>query len=250
MDNQKASIIQVINLSKQFGSFKAVDQISFNVLKGEIFAFLGPNGAGKTTTMKMLITLLTPSSGSIIIAGIDALKQKNAARQTFGIVFQDTSVDFDLTAYENMQFHAVLYGVPKKEQKERIEKLLRLVGIWDRRHSLVKTFSGGMRRKLEVARGFLHQPKILFLDEPTLGLDPQTRNYIWQYLLDDNHKNETTIFFTTHYLEEAQATAQRVAIIDEGKIVALGRPKDLQKETQTDSLENAYLQLVGKKSTE
>jgi ABC-2 type transport system ATP-binding protein len=246
----KKDIVQVINLSKFFNSYQAVKNVSFTVSQGEIFAFLGPNGAGKTTIIKMLTTLLTPSSGLIIIGGLDALKEKNAVRRLFGIVFQDPSLDFDLTPYENMQFHAVLYGIPRTERKKRIEELLRLVGLWERRNSLVKTFSGGMRRRLEVARGILHQPKILFLDEPTLGLDPQARNLIWQYLFDLNQKMGVTIFFTTHYLDEAEAAAGQVAIIDNGEIIALGTPAQLRKKTKTKSLEEAYLRLVGKRTEE
>lgn len=243
-------IVQVVNLSKYFDSYPAVKKVSFAVNEGEIFAFLGPNGSGKTTIIKMLTTLLTPSSGLIIINGHDALKEKDAVRRRFGIVFQDPSLDFDLTPYENMEFHAVLYGVTRAERKKRIEELLRLVGLWERRNSLVKTFSGGMRRRLEVARGILHQPKILFLDEPTLGLDPQARNFIWQYLFELNRKMGVTIFFTTHYLEEAEATAQRVAIIDKGEIIALGTPIQLKEKTKTTSLEKAYLRLVGGRTEE
>jgi len=243
-------IIRVMNLSKNFKGYPAVKKVSFTVDQGEIFAFLGPNGAGKTTVIKMLTTLLTPSSGLIFIGGFNIREEKNAIRRLFGIVFQDSSLDFDLTAYENMQFHAILYGMAKGEWKMKIEELLRLVGLWSRRHSLVKTFSGGMRRRLEVARSFLHQPKILFLDEPTLGLDPQTRKTIWQYLLDLNRNSGVTVFFTTHYLDEAAATAQRVAIIDGGEITALGTPLELQRKTQSGSLEEAYLKLVRKEAGE
>ncbi len=240
-------IVQVINLSKFFNTYPAVNNVSFTVNQGEIFAFLGPNGAGKTTIIKMLTTLSIPSSGSIIIDGHDALKEPNTVRRMFGIVFQDSSLDFDLTPYENMQFHAVLYGIPRTERGKRIKELLRLVGLWEKRNSLVRTFSGGMRRRLEVARGILHQPKILFLDEPTLGLDPQARNSIWQYLYDLNQKRGVTIFFTTHYLDEAETIAKNVAIIDNGEIIALGTPTQLQKKTKTTSLEEAYLRLVGER---
>ncbi len=196
--------IQVSNLTKKFHKLTAVDNISFSVNEGEIFAFLGPNGAGKTTTIKMLTTLLEPSSGSLSLNGADPVKEKNTVRKSFGIVFQDPSSDDELTAYENLEFHGILYKVPKKLLRRRIEELLKFVELWDRRDSLVKTFSGGMKRRLEIARGFLHHPKILFLDEPTIGLDPQTRNHIWDYVKKLNKKENITVFFTTHYMEEAE----------------------------------------------
>src|SRR5690242_16382725 len=185
--------IVVENLVKKYGDFVAVDAISFLVPQGEIFAFLGPNGAGKTTTIKMLTTLLTPTSGTILLEGIDVRQEKNKTRETFGIVFQDTSLDDELTAFENMQFHAVLYHVPLPQRRKQIDTLLHFVGLWERRNDLVKTFSGGMKRRLEIARGLLHHPKILFLDEPTLGLDPQTRNHMWEYIQELNKKEKLTI---------------------------------------------------------
>jgi ABC-2 type transport system ATP-binding protein len=237
--------ISVAQLTKKFGDFTAVNNISFNVKKGEIFAFLGPNGAGKSTTIKMLTTLLKPTEGQISINGNDPSRQQDLVRRSFGIVFQDPSLDDELTAYENMYFHSVLYSVPSRERKGRIEDLMRFVELWDKKDELVKTFSGGMKRRLEIARGFLHRPKIIFLDEPTLGLDPQTRNHMWSYIKDLNTKEQITIFFTTHYMEEAERVAQRIAVIDHGVIVAQGSPADLKLQTGTSSLEEAFLQLTG-----
>jgi ABC-2 type transport system ATP-binding protein len=239
------NIIQVKNLSRKFGDFKAVDNISFEVKQGEIFAFLGPNGAGKSTTIKMLTTLLHPTAGSIELNGFNPVKNASAVRRAFGIVFQDPSLDDELTAWENMEFHGVLYGVPKKLRRQRIEHLMNFVELWDRKDSLVKEFSGGMKRRLEIARGLLHHPKVLFLDEPTIGLDPQTRNHMWNYLLELNKSEGITVFFTTHYMEEASKIAQRIAIIDHGKIVATGTTEVLQAQTQTASLEDAFLKLTG-----
>jgi ABC-2 type transport system ATP-binding protein len=238
-------MITVSKLTKKFKEFTAVDNISFDVKKGEIFAFLGPNGAGKTTTIKMLTTLLHPTKGSILLNGFDPVLEQKDARSSFGIVFQDPSLDDDLTAYENMELHGVLYHVPKDIRKSRIEELMKFVELWDRKDSLVKTFSGGMKRRLEIARGLLHHPKIFFLDEPTQGLDPQTRNHVWEYIKELNKKEGITIFFTTHYMEEAEKSAQRVAIIDQGKIVAQGTPKGLIKKTRTKTLEEAFLKFTG-----
>ena len=241
----KQNIITVTNLTKKFNGFVAVDDINFDVKRGEIFAFLGPNGAGKSTTIKILTTLLLPTRGTVIINGFDVLKDKNSVRKSFGIVFQDPSLDDDMTAYENMELHAVLYSVPSGEIKQRIHDLLNFVEIFDRKDSLVKTFSGGMKRRLEIARGLLHHPKILFLDEPTLGLDPQTRNHMWQYVQDLSKKEGMTVFFTTHYMEEAEKIAKQIAIIDHGKIVATGSSEELRKQTETNSLEEAFLKLTG-----
>lgn len=240
------SMIQVTNLTKKFNHFVAVDSISFRVEAGEIFAFLGPNGAGKTTTIKMLTTLLRPTSGRMELGGFDPVKNSNEARRSFGIVFQDPSLDDELTAYENLEFHGVLYGLPKKVRRTRIEELLNLVELWDRRNELVKKFSGGMKRRLEIARGLIHHPKILFLDEPTLGLDPQTRNHIWNYIQSLNQKEKITIFFTTHYMDEAEKAAGNLAIIDHGRIVARGSPSELKNQTRTPSLEEAFLTLTGR----
>jgi len=241
------NIIEVKNLTKQFGELKAVDDISFNVNKGEIFAFLGPNGAGKTTTIKMLTTLLEPTSGEILVDGNNPVTRQNEVRRSFGIVFQDPSLDDELTAYENMEFHGVLYKVPKNIRKARVEQLLKFVELWDRKNDLVKNFSGGMKRRLEISRGLIHHPKILFLDEPTLGLDPQTRNHIWNYIKGLNKEENMTVFFTTHYMEEAERAAQKVAIIDHGKIISQGSPLELKKQTGAASLEDAFLKLTGKK---
>lgn len=239
------NIIEVKNLTKKFKDFIAVDSVSFEVKKGEIFAFLGPNGAGKSTTIKMLTTLLDATSGEILINGKNPAHNKDGVRKSFGIVFQDPSLDDEMTAYENMKLHAVLYSVPRREMNSRIEELLTFVELWDRKNDMVKTFSGGMKRRLEIARGLLHHPKILFLDEPTLGLDPQTRNHMWQYVENLSKKEGMTVFFTTHYMEEAERTAQRIAIIDHGKIIAIGTDKELTKQTETDSLEEAFLKLTG-----
>jgi ABC-2 type transport system ATP-binding protein len=240
------SIIEVKHLTKKFDDFVAVDDISFSVSKGEIFAFLGPNGAGKSTTIKMLTTLLQPNSGEIRLDGHDPVHDPHNVRLSFGIVFQDPSLDDQLTAWENMEFHGVLYGVPKKLRRERIAQLLKFVELWDRKDSLVKEFSGGMKRRLEIARGLLHKPKVMFLDEPTLGLDPQTRNHMWSYLEELNKDEGTTIFFTTHYMEEAEHIAQRIAIIDHGKIVASGTSEELKRQTNSASLEEAFLEFTGK----
>lgn len=239
------SMISAKNVTKRFGDITAVNNVSFEVEKGEIFAFLGPNGAGKSTTISMLTTMLRPTKGRLMLNSHNVAHDRNSARQSFGIVFQDPALEEELTAYENMHIHAVLYSIPKNEQERRIEDLLRLVDLWERRKSLVKTYSGGMRRRLEIARGLLHHPIILFLDEPTLGLDTQTRNLLWDYVKRLNEKEHTTIFFTTHYLDEAEAIAGRIAIIDHGKIIARGTPKELVKQTGTKSLEEAYLKLTG-----
>ncbi len=238
-------VIQVKNLTKKFGNFVAVNDISFSVDKGEVFAFLGPNGAGKTTTIKMLTTLLLPTSGEILLNGHNPVIEPYEVRSSFGIVFQDPSLDEELTALENMEFHGVIYKVPTDVRRERIEQLLKFVELWERRNDFVKNFSGGMKRRLEVARGLIHHPKILFLDEPTLGLDPQTRNHIWNYITDLNKKEGMTIFFSTHYMEEAEKIAQSIAVIDNGKIIDQGTVKELEERTKTSSLEEAFLKLTG-----
>jgi ABC-2 type transport system ATP-binding protein len=238
-------MIQVENLTKTFGTVKAVDDISFAVRAGEIFAFLGPNGAGKTTTIQMLTTLQRPTSGTMKLDGLDPVTNQLEARRTFGIVFQDPSLDSELTAYENMELHGVLYHVPRRIRGERIELLLKLFELWDRKDSYVKTFSGGMKRRLEIARGFLHTPKILFLDEPTLGLDPQSRNQLWTHVKYLNETEGVTVFLTTHYMDEAERVAQRIAIIDHGRIVSVGTAQELKERTGADSLEGAFLKLTG-----
>jgi ABC-2 type transport system ATP-binding protein len=240
------NIIEVTNLSKKFKDFVAVDKVSFNVEKGEIFAFLGPNGAGKSTTIRMLTTLLAPTGGQIKLNGFDPAKDQDGVRKSFGIVFQDPSLDDDMTALENMELHAVMYHIPGAVRKERIETLLKFVELWERRNELTKNFSGGMKRRLEIARGLLHHPKILFLDEPTIGLDPQTRNHMWNYIKEINKKEGMTVFMTTHYMEEAEKIAQRIAVIDHGKIIAEGTSEKLKEQTQTNTLEEAFLKLTGR----
>lgn len=240
-----ANIIEVEHLTKKFGDFEAVKDVSFSVAAGDIFAFLGPNGAGKSTTIKMLTTLLQPTSGRIRIDGHDPVTEADAVRHSFGIVFQDPSLDEDLTAWENLEFHGLLYGVPANIRRQRIDELLTLVDLSDRRGSFVREFSGGMKRRLEVARGLLHHPKIIFLDEPTLGLDPQTRNHLWSYVQKLNASAGITVFFTTHYMEEADKVARRIAIIDQGRIVAEGSSAELKQKTNTESLEAAFLALTG-----
>jgi ABC-2 type transport system ATP-binding protein len=239
------AMIRVRNLVKKFGDLVAVRDITFDVAEGEIFAFLGPNGAGKTTTIKMLTTLLKPTSGAMEVDGIDPALNPTKVRSRFGIVFQDPSLDEELTALENMELHAALYSVPRSVRAERTERLLRLFELWDRRNDRVKTFSGGMRRRLEIARGLLHTPKILFLDEPTLGLDPQTRNQLWTHVKRLNDQERVTVFLTTHYMEEAERVARRIAIIDHGAIVAQGSPEELKRQTSSETLEQAFLALTG-----
>lgn len=240
-----AILIRVSGLVKKFGDFTAVDGVSFSVAAGEIFAFLGPNGAGKTTTIKMLTTLLQPTSGSVEIDGLDPGRQGTQVRARFGIVFQDPSLDGDMTGRENMEMHGVFYHVPRKQREERTERLLRQFELWDRRNDMVKVFSGGMKRRLEIARSLLHTPKILFLDEPTLGLDPQTRNQLWTHVKELNRSEGVTVFLTTHYMDEAERVAQRIAIIDHGKIAAQGTPEELKQQTGKPSLEEAFLALTG-----
>jgi ABC-2 type transport system ATP-binding protein len=240
------SIIEARNVVKRFGEIIAVNDISFTVKRGEIFAFLGPNGAGKSTTISMLTTMLRPTSGKLFLNNHDVTKEQAKARKSFGIVFQDPALEEELTAYENMKLHAVLYSITKSEQEERIKELMELVDLWERKDSLVRTYSGGMRRRLEIARGLLHHPTILFLDEPTLGLDTQTRNLLWDYVEKLSRHEGMTIFFITHYLDEAENVADRIAIIDHGKIITTGTVEQLTKQTNTKSLEEAYLQLTGK----
>jgi len=244
--SQDEPVITIDHVTKRFGDVVAVDNVSFEVKKGELFALLGPNGAGKSTTIKMLTTILKPSEGKLTLAGHDVTKEQDQARKSFGIVFQDPSVDTEMTAYENMELHAALYGVSGRDTKSRVKTLLELVELWDRKDTLVKNFSGGMKRRLEIARGLLHHPHVLFLDEPTLGLDTQTRNLLWDYVQKMSQSEGMTVFFTTHYLEEAEAAADRIGIIDHGKLVALGTTRELMKLTATTSLEEAYLELTGR----
>lgn len=237
--------IDVKDLSVTFGQFKAVKNVSFEVPKGTVFAFLGPNGAGKTTTIRVLTTLLEQTGGSVVINGVDVSKDPLSVRRSFGICFQDQSLDDELTAFENLDFHGILYGVPKAERHAKIEELFALVELSDRRNDLVRTFSGGMKRRLEIARALIHEPKILYLDEPTLGLDPQTRNHIWDHIKRLNKQKGMTIFFTTHYMEEAERFADQVAIIDHGSIIVTGTPAELIARTETKRLEDAFIKLTG-----
>jgi len=221
-------IIKVKNLTKKFGSATAVDDISFTVAKGSIFGFLGPNGAGKTTTINILCTLLSPTSGSAIIDGHHCVEESSEVRKKIGIVFQDNTLDKELTAYENLLFHSYLYCVPRAVRRKKIDEALHFVNLHERKDDPVKKFSGGMKRRLEVARSLIHQPKILFLDEPTLGLDPQSRTNLWEFISRLPEEQGVTIFMTTHYMEEAEICGE-ISIIDKGKIIASGSPDDLKK---------------------
>jgi ABC-2 type transport system ATP-binding protein len=221
------SVVSVENLTKRYGNFTAVDSISFDVQPGEVFGFLGPNGAGKTTTISVLCTLLRLTSGRAEVAGFDVQKQSDSVRRPIGLIFQDPTLDVQLTGQENLDFHAAVYDVPSGQARSRGEQLLRMVELWDRRKDLVRTYSGGMRRRLEIARGLLHSPRVLFLDEPTIGLDPQTRRSIWEYILGLRKSEDLTLFLTTHYMDEAEY-CDRIAIIDQGKIVALDAPSNLK----------------------
>lgn len=221
------NIVEVEGLSRKFGQLVAVDKVSFQVARGEIFGFLGPNGAGKTTTINMLCTLLTPGEGKATLCGYDARKQRSEVRHCIGLVFQEPTLDEYLTAEQNLRFHAYAYQIPREIREARITELLELVELSDRRKSKVRTFSGGMKRRLEIARGLLHSPQVLFLDEPTLGLDPQTRRHIWDHILTLRQQHNLTIFLTTHYMDEAE-NCDRIAIIDHGHIIALDTPDKLK----------------------
>ncbi|NJD27928.1 MAG: ATP-binding cassette domain-containing protein [Chloroflexi bacterium] len=222
------NVIEVRGLRREFGKLVAVDDVSFEVRRGEVFGFLGPNGAGKTTTINMLCTLLKPSGGGATVNGFDVERQRSEVRRSIGLVFQQTTLDDYLSAEQNLRFHAYAYAVPAEVREPRIRELLTMVELWDRRRGSVRTFSGGMKRRLEIARGLLHHPKVLFLDEPTIGLDPQTRRHIWDYLLRLREAEDLTIFLTTQYLDEAEY-ANRIAIIDRGQIVALDSPDGLKR---------------------
>ena len=226
MDAQDA--IKVENLTKKFGDFTAVDGISFSVKPGELFGLLGPNGAGKTTTINMLSTLLNVTSGKAEVAGFDVSRNKGDVRQSIGVVFQDPALDYNLTGKENLEFHGMMYGVPKKERDERIAEVLKLVELTDKQNIAVEKYSGGMKRRLEIARGLIHKPKVLFLDEPTIGLDAQTRRLIWDYIKKLKSEGGVAIILTTHYMEEADYLCDRVAIIDHGKIVAMDNSESLK----------------------
>lgn len=233
--------VEAENIVKRFGEFEALRGVSFKVKKGEIFAFLGPNGAGKTTTVQILTTLLKPTEGTARVAGFDVVEDPREVRRRIGIVFQDPSLDRELTAYENMLIHGGVYNLGGQELKERIESLLRFVELWRFRDKPVKYFSGGMQRRLEIARSLIHEPEVLFLDEPTLGLDPQAREHIWQYI--ESVKGDTTIFLTTHYMDEAERLADQVAIIDHGRIIAEGSCEELKRLVGSDII---YLRVANK----
>ena len=220
-------VISVNDLSKRYEDLEAVRRVTFEVAPGETFGFLGPNGAGKSTTINILCTLLRPTAGSALVAGYDVAAEPLEVRRRIGLVFQDTTLDEYLTAEENLRFHAELYGVPRATIPGRVEQIMGMVGLWERRDSLVRTFSGGMKRRLEIARGLLHSPRVLFLDEPTVGLDPQTREHIWSYIGELRRKEDITIFMTTHYMDEAEY-CDRIAIIDNGEIVVSGTPDELK----------------------
>ena len=237
-------MIEIEGLSKKFGKLVAVDNISFRVPRGEIFGFLGPNGAGKTTTINILCTLLKPSGGRASVNGYDVLKERREVQRSIGLVFQDPTLDDYLTADQNLRFHAYAYGVPANVREKRMQELMELVELQDRRKNKVSTYSGGMKRRLEIARGLLHHPSVLFLDEPTLGLDPQTRRRIWEHVLTLRQQEDLTIFLTTHYMDEAEH-CERIAVIDNGRIIALDTPDNLK-----DSLGGDLVTLEAKDTQE
>src|SRR5579863_1894008 len=228
--------VRVSGLTKNYGEIKAVRGIDFTVAPGETFGFLGPNGAGKSTTIKILCTLAEPTSGTASVAGHDVMAERDAVRRNIGLVFQDTTLDNYLTGAQNLRFHAELYAVPPAAVEPRMRQVLDMVGLWDRRDSLVSTYSGGMQRRLEIARGLLHAPRVLFLDEPTVGLDPQTRSSIWTYINELRTREDITIFLTTHYMDEAEH-CDRIGIIDQGKIVVLDTPEALKASVGTDRVQ-------------
>jgi ABC-2 type transport system ATP-binding protein len=230
------AVISVSGLVKRYGDVEAVRGIDFEVARGETFGFLGPNGAGKTTTIKILCTLANATAGRALVAGYDSATSRDAVRRNIGLVFQDTTLDTYLTAEQNLRFHAELYGVPKAAVEPRMRQVMDMVGLWDRKDSLVSTYSGGMQRRLEIARGLLHAPHVLFLDEPTVGLDPQTRSSIWAYINDLKKREDITIFLTTHYMDEAEH-CDRIAIIDHGKIVAIDTPEALKASIGKDRVQ-------------
>jgi ABC-2 type transport system ATP-binding protein len=230
------SVVTARGLTKRYGTITAVDGIDLDVVTGETFGFLGPNGAGKSTTIGMLCTLVEPTAGSATVAGFDSRSQRDEVRSNIGLVFQDTTLDGYLTAAQNLRFHAELYGLPRATVPERMERVLTMVNLWERRDSLVQTFSGGMKRRLEIARGLMHLPRVLFLDEPTIGLDPQTRSSIWGYLAELQRSEDITIFLTTHYMDEAEF-CDRIAIIDHGRIIALDTPDALKASVGHDRVQ-------------
>ncbi len=237
MQKKGVNILDIItaeNLTKKFNGFTAVDSISLSVKKGEIFGFLGPNGAGKTTTIKMLITLLNPTAGSAKVAGFDIIKQRDEVRENIGVVFQTPALDIELTGRENLDFHARMYALSSEEKKSRINQVLELVNLIEKKDIFVKYYSGGMKRRLEIARGLMHFPTVLFLDEPTLGLDAQTRRAIWTYIRKMNKDEGTTIFLTTHYMDEADYLCDRIGIIDHGKILVMDSTDNLKNSIGND----------------
>jgi len=251
-----SNVIQVNNLVKKFNGFEAVKGVSFDVKEGETFGFLGPNGAGKTTTINMLVTIVRPTSGSATLNGYDVSSNPSQVRQSIGIVFQDPSLDERLTAMDNLQFHGLIYNVDKETRNKNIAGMLEMMKLTERKNDIVRTFSGGMKRRLEIARGLIHEPKVLFLDEPTLGLDPQTRNYIWTYIKQLKERTGLTIFLTTHYMDEAE-NCDRIAIIDNGEIIALDTPENLKKMVgeniitlKTDNNEEAAVEIKKRFSLE
>lgn len=238
LNNEHSPLVSVTNLTRRFKDFTAVNNISFEVNEGEIFGLLGPNGAGKSTTIKMICTLLKPTNGAITVAGADVTKQPDHVRSNIGIVFQDNSLDSGLTGQENLDFHCMMYHIPSNERAARIADVLQMVDMVEFKDRIVKTYSGGMRRRLEIARGLLHYPRLLILDEPTVGLDPQTRSHIWAYVKHLREQYHTSIFMTTHYMDEAEH-CDRIAIMDKGVIVALDTPVNLKKMVGEDQIEIA-----------
>jgi ABC-2 type transport system ATP-binding protein len=234
--HKRPMAITVTGLTKRYGDIEAVRGVDFEVPVGETFGFLGPNGAGKSTTIKMLCTLARPTSGSARVAGHEVTTERDAVRRNIGLVFQDTTLDNYLTGAQNLRFHAALYGVPSSAVEPRMRQVLEMVGLWERRDSLVMTYSGGMKRRLEIARGLLHAPHVLFLDEPTVGLDPQTRASIWEYINELKSREDITIFLTTHYMDEAEH-CERIAIIDHGQIVAIDTPEALKASVGKDRVQ-------------
>jgi ABC-2 type transport system ATP-binding protein len=240
------TVLSVQGLSHNYGKLRAVDNISFDIKKGQIFSFLGPNGAGKTTTINLLITLMPIQEGKVTIAGFDVATQKDSVRRSIGVVFQDQRLDRDLTVWETLDFHGKIYSIPKEIRRQRIEELLQLVELNDKKGEFTKNLSGGMKRRLEIARGLLVQPKVLFLDEPTIGLDTQTRKRIWSYIKRVREQG-VTVLLTTHYMDEADQNSDVVCIIDKGKIIANGTPEQLKQslrqdciQVQTDNDHKAY----------
>lgn len=233
---RKMGVIETFNLTKEYSGLKAVDNLNLNVDEGEIFGLLGPNGAGKTTTLKMLSTLTKPSSGYATVAGYDIIKERDEVRASIGIVFQDPSLDLELTGKENLEFHARMYGMKKEDREKRINEVLELLSLDKWKNMLVKYYSGGMQRRLEIARGLIHHPKVLFLDEPTLGLDAQTRRLLWNYIKELAKKERITIVLTTHYMDEADYLCDRVGIIDHGKLMITGKPEELKSKVGHEKL--------------